>query len=124
MVKGIVEAISGKGNAAKVGGAWYSNGRFQVMCSKGDTVEIDYEQNGNWNNIKSLKVLEKGSGEQGSTDLVDSKDTYKSFDADRQALICRQNALTNAVAFFSSKEAEVTDVIEVAKIFSNWTING
>ena len=49
---------------------------------------------------------------------------------DRDARICRQNALTNAVNYFNANVnvtneiATPKDIIELAEEFSNWTCNG
>ena len=49
---------------------------------------------------------------------------------DRDARICRQNALTNAVSYYNTcsgitnEVATPKEIIELAEEFSNWTCNG
>ncbi|MCH7568419.1 MAG: hypothetical protein IIA87_03275 [Nanoarchaeota archaeon] len=62
---GVLTKVSYKADKNSYGveigqGNWY-NGFGEPGCKKGDKVEIEFEVNGQWKNVSSLKVLEASS---------------------------------------------------------------
>ena len=56
--------------------------------------------------------------------------SFNQSSSDRDARICRQNALTNAVSYYNTcsgitnEVATPKEIIDLAEEFSNWTCNG
>ncbi len=55
--KGTVQAVSNKGGryGVRVGDTWY-NGSNDCPVNKGDEVEVEFEVNGNFKNVKEIKT--------------------------------------------------------------------
>jgi len=72
--KGNVEGVSFKNGkyGLKLNGQWF-NGFGKPECKKGDQVEIEFEQNDNWKNVKSLKVVSSNSSSNSEPTNAHSK---------------------------------------------------
>ena len=115
-VTGIATAVSSKWNdklkqetgSICVDGNWY-NGKSKALIegvSKGDKVTVNYTMNGTFKNLDgNVVIVEKGSGGGQPTYIGSTSSNKQSYptkglpELDRQRLILRQNALTNAVNF-------------------------
>lgn len=96
---------------------------FKNEVSSGDIVTVDVEKNGQFWNWKSAV--------KGYAIVGDDKDMTKPTqvkkwvsDEERQCMIMRQNALTNAVNWLvasPSPKKKLGDVIETAEFFYSWT---
>lgn len=121
IITGKVESARKDHQGFKVDGKWYSC--FPSDCPKWKQ-EVSFETDGK--NATNIKVTASApSGGFGGR----SGGGFKK-DPETDARICRQNALTNAVnlamaslASGGSKPA-ISDILNVAKQFSNWTLNG
>jgi hypothetical protein len=82
-MKGYVEVMVGKPDKngdkrfsfkIKNDEAWYSCGLTDPRIKKGDQIEFDFEQNGNWNNVNvdSVKILRAGP------EIVEAKAGFRS----------------------------------------------
>ena len=124
-----------------LGELWYSS-KFEINCQIGDLVEFDSGPEGKkW--CSKLKVLSSGNpvkDKEGNvraasevnhssggitTTSTNGGSGGKGFGEpkmDRQRMIVRQNALTNAVAFHNGQTAvEAHEIITTAKIFEAYT---
>ena len=149
IVKGIVNNKANKfdkhaivvDGGTGLGELWYSS-KFEINCQIGDMVEFDSGPEGKkW--CSKLKVLSSGnpvkdkegnvraasevnhSSGGGTTTSTNGGSGGKGFGEpkmDRQRMIVRQNALTNAVAFHqSSADLSTEEVISTAKLFEACT---
>ena len=141
-ITGIATATSSKWNdklkqetgSICVDGNWY-NGKSKALIegvSKGDKVTVNYTMNGTFKNLEgNVVVLEKGAGGGQPTFIGSASSNKQSYptkgmpELDRQRLILRQNALTNAVAFTGTEltavDVSVEDVIKIARQFEAYT---
>jgi len=122
-----------------LGELWYSS-KFEIMCQIGDLVEFDSGPEGKkW--CSKLKVLSSGNPVKDKEGNVrapsevshsggapaaraggSSGKVFGEPKMDRQRMIVRQNALTNAVAFHNGQTAvEAHEIISTAKIFEAYT---
>jgi len=116
-VKGIITAVhekDGKYGIAIGRDNWY-NGHGKCPCQKGDEVEITYEQNEQWKNIKQVYV---------SKQKPKVKDEFKPNTEIQQMsklknqTNARISALTNANNLcIARNEQEVNNVLSLAKTF-------
>ena len=138
-VSGVVEMFENPNRwgkvSIKINGAYYNTqpaywkGPFP---SVGDTVEFD---DGGKNYIKNFKILPAGSASASTAAVGSSKPasgsaggrTFPVGPLAPERTINRQNALTNAVAFFNAtaestgSSATPDDVIAVARMFESYT---
>jgi hypothetical protein len=136
-ITGIASAMSSKWNdklkqetgSICVDGTWY-NGKSKALIegvAKGDKVTVNYSINGTFKNLEgNVAVLEKGAGGSqpsyiGAASNKQSYPTKGMPELDRQRLILRQNALTNAVNFVNKDDATVEEVLRVAAKFEAYT---
>lgn len=99
---------------------WY-NSNYEIKASKGDTVEFD---DGGKKYCSKLRVI--SSGGKGSTTTTKASSGRGVFPVpalDGSRAIIRQNAVTNANAFFTNNEVKysVEDLIDVAKEIEAYT---
>jgi len=129
MINGVVEAKSNKYDkfSILVDDVWYSS-KFEIKAEKGDVVEFDNGGAGKkW--CSKLKVVSKGSGSPAAA--VSSGTPAKSFSRgafpvpqlDGSRAIIRQNAVTNANAFFGNQSMDYTSVelIDMARAIEAYT---
>jgi len=88
-IKGLIEAVSNKIKgrySLKIGKDWYS-GFGSTEANKGDEVEIEFQENKGFLNIKKITVLKKGIKEK----PIEENEIY-----------ARQTALNNSVGFWET----------------------
>lgn len=125
-VKGVIEATGRDGRGLKIGDSWYGAFKLEQVgaATRGSEVEIDYEvTDRGYNNIKgNVRIV----APEAKGPVATRKGASASLpDIERQMMIIRQNALTNAVNFTAAKGSEVpasiADVISVAQRFELYT---
>jgi len=137
-VTGIATAVSSKWNdklkqetgSICVDGNWY-NGKSKALIegvSKGDKVTVNYTMNGTFKNLDgNVVIVEKGSGGGQPTYIGSTSSNKQSYptkglpELDRQRLILRQNALTNAVNFTGTGDVSIEEVLKIARQFEAYT---
>ena len=96
---------------------------FRQDGAVGKTYDVTIEKDGDFYNWVDAKEAESAPAE--AKKAYQAKSTYETPEerAARNVSICRQNALTNAVAFLSAKEGKATpeQVIELARRFASFT---
>jgi len=106
-------------------GQWYS-GYNLLSVNKGDTVEFNFTQKGQYKNIDGPVTVVGGQQQAPAQPAKGySSPVPRADDTERQRMIVRQNALTNAVTFAlgNLKKGEVTTdtVIQIAQEFEYYT---
>lgn len=127
MITGIVEAKSNKFDkySILVDGNWYSS-KFEIKAERGDTVEFDSGGEGK-KYCSKLKITAAGSGGGASasprTTTSYSKGVFPVPLLDGSRAIIRQNAVTNANAFFANNKGEYTvnELIDLAREIEAYT---
>ena len=103
--KGVIEVLRQDGAVGKT---------FDVKMVQSDDGKF-------WNWVG----IEEAAAPAAATKTYAAKGNYETPEerAKRHVSICRQNALTNAVAYLAAKEGKATpdDVINLAKQFASWT---
>lgn len=106
--KGVIEVLRQDGAVGKT---------FDVKIVKSDDGQF-----WNWVGIEEAAAPAAAAG---GAKTYAAKGNYETPEerAKRHVSICRQNALTNAVAYLTSKEGKATpeDVIKLATQFASWT---
>lgn len=138
--KGVIEVVARNKKGIKIGEEWF--GAFKVAqisgASQGDEVEFEYEQKGEFNNIKgNVKVLSAGSPP--APDRPEAPSSRDSGAASSGAVtvkdqqIIRQNSLTQANMllgnFYNGEmggqgmtpEQAAEEVISIARIFEQYS---
>jgi hypothetical protein len=142
IVKGIVNNKANKfdkhaivvDGGTGLGELWYSS-KFEINCQIGDMVEFDSGPEGKkW--CSKLKVLSSGNptmdkegnaqaapvaGQTARTPQGGGGSGFLAPKMDRQRMIVRQNALTNAVSFHSDVDSTPDDILETARLFESYT---
>ena len=99
---------------------------FKEKVKSGDIVTVDVEKNGqHWNWVSAAIGFVEDNG--GGSKMVSPAPNKKWVsDEERQSMIMRQNALTNAVSYIvgtAPAKKKPEDVLAVAEVFFNWTHN-
>lgn len=136
-MKGVINGMSADQKRCKIGDEWYSVFALPSMggAQVGDEVKFAYvekESGGKvYNNIKgSVTVIGKGGGASASASGGSAPKSYGES-PERNMSIIRQNALTNATAFYNANLKEQTNpndideaiatIITVAEAFSQFS---
>ncbi|MGH9992864.1 MAG: hypothetical protein ACREBU_01560 [Nitrososphaera sp.] len=119
-ITGEVEAKRKDGRGIKVGDGWYGVFSAEALSevNKGDSVEFEYVLNPRgFNDIKG--GVKKTTGASSGNSVGSSR----LADYERQMMIIRQNALTNAVNYYSTMEPRpgATDIVSMAQKFELYT---
>jgi len=104
---------------------WFS-GWGECPCRKGDIISFEWEQNGNFRNVKEIKVVESSQEEKEDTQK-EMKD-FKSADTllkEKENLIIRQVAFKGAVEIISSmiKAENIYSVEGLTQAVKDYTNN-
>lgn len=129
-INGVIEAVRKDKRGFKIGEEWY--GVFSTSqlaeADRGDEVSFTYIRKGDYNNVQGPVKVVAGSkpvaAPKSDTAVSVAKTPTNLADYDRQLMIIRQNALTNAVNYtshFEGKTATVADVIGTAQKFEQYT---
>src|SRR5574343_728581 len=98
--QGVVEALSfkGKGASAKIGNDWYGLGfniqQDQIPFRKGDTIEFEYTERGQYKNL-DLKSVKLAAGRPAAA--APANNGYQARDESRQNMINWQAARNSAL---------------------------
>ena len=106
-VTGFVESVRKDRKGIKLNGEWYSS-FSTVNCNSRDNVELEFTQNGEWKNIKTIKVLSGYTNQK--EDLNDAKLLSMQTSYAKDVLIALINTRGNIADF---------DLIESAKDSAN-----
>ena len=132
-MRGTIEVVARTGKSFKLEGdsRWFSVfSPSDLQAQRGDYVEFEFTQKGNFNNAKVVKAS-SGGGQQPQQQSGSGNAAPKPAPQGRtfpvgllapERTINRQNALTNAVTFVKDNaEATVDDVLEIARKFEAYT---
>lgn len=114
-VTGVITAISQKEDKYGIAigkGNWY-NGFGQAPCNKGDKVEIDYEQNGTFKNVKGCKVLESGESEPSQANKYNMQ--MSKLKNKTNARISAQESAVSLITNFEKKIETSADALKLVQ---------
>lgn len=135
--KGVIEVVARNKKGIKIGDDWF--GAFKIAqvsgASAGDEVEFEYEQKGEFNNIKgNVKVLSSsGPSEEAPADSPRDTGASAGGVTQRDQQIIRQNSLAHATnlinGFYGTEmggqgmtpEQVAEEVISIARIFESYS---
>lgn len=96
--------------------------------NKGDTVDITYTVKSSggrdYYNIQTIKHAAGTAPQQAAAPTKTTPPQGKGSSFDRDLLIVRQNALTNAVNYFGGSNATTEDVLNTMAVFADAVYNG
>jgi hypothetical protein len=111
--KGRVEATaqnSAERYGLKLAGSWY-NGFGQCPAERGDEIQIDYVENGEYRNLENVRHVDS-----------ESELGVRMLDANRDERVVRCVALKCATTLFASEFGTVEEVLNVAERLEQWLL--